>query len=530
MTDRYVLQMHDIKKSYYGTQVLKGVNLEIREGEILSLVGENGAGKSTLMNILFGMPQIQNTGGYSGEILFDGKKTDIKTPQDAMNQGIGMVHQEFMLLPNFTVTENIKLNREILKPGVLSRIFGKKLSKLDYPAMKKDARTALNNIGLDISEDDYVAGLPVGFMQFVEIARETDKKNMRLIVFDEPTAVLTEIESQRLLDTIKKLASMGVAVIFISHKLQEVMNISDTIVVLRDGENVKTISAKDTNVTELAECMVGHDIDSSDIAKPRDMTNQPVILNIKDFKVNMPGEQVKDLNLQVKKGEIIGIGGLAGQGKIGISNGILGLYPASGEVDYNGEKLGLNNPLDVLKHNIAFVSEDRKNVGLILSESITDNITIAALRVKGRFLKKVGFFTQKDKKEAEENARQMIKEFQIKCVSSEQKVGDLSGGNQQKVCLARAITMEPDVLFVSEPTRGIDIGAKQVILQYLVKLNREKGVTIVMTSSELNELRMVCDRIAIITDGRVEGILPPDAPGSQFGLMMSGTHVEEVGA
>lgn len=527
MDGQFILQMQNIQKSYSGNQVLKGVNLELRKGEVLALVGENGAGKSTLMNILFGMAQIRNSGGYSGQVFFEGKEVKIVEPKDAMQMGIGMVHQEFMLLPSFTVTENVKLNREILKPGVLSHIFGKRVSGLDWATMKKDTRKALDKIGLNIDEDQKASKLPVGFMQFVEIAREIDKERMKLIVFDEPTAVLTEIEAQRLLDTIKRLSSEGVAIIFISHKLDEIMEVSDTIMIMRDGENVATKKKSETNVVEMAELMVGHELDASDIAKERDLSEREAVLSIRNLNVDMPGEAVKGFHLDVRDGEIIGLGGLAGQGKIGVSNGILGLYPAEGEIYYKGHSLPLNNPLAILKEKIAFVSEDRRSVGLILNESIEDNIAIGALRVNGKFLQHYGPFTQKDEKKIREYADQMIQEFQIKCTGPRQSVGSLSGGNQQKVCMSRALAMEPEVLFVSEPTRGIDVGAKRLILEYLVKLNREKGVTIIITSSELNELRQVCDRIAIVTGGKLEGILSPKDSNAKFGLMMSGTKWED---
>lgn len=522
--ETYTLRMQNIEKEYYGNKVLKGINLDLKPGEVLALVGENGAGKSTLMNILFGMPVIHSTGGFSGKVYFEGKETHIRSPYQAMELGIGMVHQEFMLLPSFTITENIKLNREYTKPNLVSRICGKKLEILDYKRMTADAKRDLEKVGMTVSESEPVEGLPVGFMQFVEIAREIDKQGIKMIVFDEPTAVLTETESQRLLKTIKNITEDGVSVIFISHKLDEVIQAADTIMVMRDGEHVATVDKKDTDVIKLAELMVGRGIDAGQIAKKRDFSKAPTVMSIKNLKVRMPGERVKGVTVDVKKGEILGFGGLAGQGKIGISNGILGLYPTEGEVTYEGQALRLNQPLGALKRKIAFVSEDRKEVGLLLTESIEDNITIAATRVNKKFLKKYGFFTQIDKKAQKDQAEAMIKELQIKCTSPKQAVGALSGGNQQKVCVARALTLEPDILFVSEPTRGIDIGAKQVLLDYLKKLNQERNMTIVVTSSELKELRSICDRIAIITDGKVEGILPPDASDVDFGLMMSGQY------
>lgn len=529
MGDRYILQMENIEKEYYGNRVLKGISLNLRPGEIMALVGENGAGKSTLMNVLFGMEQIRTTGGFKGRVIFDGEETRITSPREAMEKGIGMVHQEFMLLPGFTITENIKLNREILKPSLLARIFGKRLSGLDHRAMGADARKSLDRIGLELPETMTVDGLPVGFMQFVEIAREIDKTGMKLIVFDEPTAVLTEIEAGKLLDTIRMIARQGVAVIFISHKLDEIMEVADTVMVMWDGENVCTLDKADTSVRHLAELMVGRGVDAGSIPAKRSFDDRDMILSIRNLRVEMPGEEVKGFSLDVRRGEIVGLGGLAGQGKIGVSNGVLGLYPSEGEILFKGEPLPMNQPLGVLKKRIAFVSEDRKNVGLILGASIEENIGVGALRVNDRFLKKTGPFTQIDTKARREHARQMVQDFQIKCVSTRQKVGDLSGGNQQKVCMAKALTMEPELLFVSEPTRGIDIGAKQVLLDYLVKLNREQGMTIVMTSSELKELRSVCDRIAIVTGGKLEGILEPDSSDVEFGLMMSGTRAETEG-
>lgn len=522
MTD-YVLSMTGIEKQYSGNTVLKDVNLNIRKGKIHALLGENGAGKSTLMNILFGMPVIHSTGGFKGEIKIDGEPVSIKSPNDAMHLGIGMVHQEFMLIPNFTITENIKLNRESFKEHKWSKLVKKEYKFLDFDSMDADARVALSKIGMDIDEHRKIAGLPVGYMQFIEIAREIDKENMKVLVFDEPTAVLTESEAAKLMAVMKSIADSGVAIIFITHRLDEVMEIADEVIILRDGKQVATRKKEETNVVELAKLMVGRavervvsDYDANDTEKKQ------VAIGIKNLSVNMPGERVDGVDLDIYQGEILGIGGLAGQGKIGIANGLMGIYPATGEIVYESEALELNNTYKTLSKDIAFVSEDRKGFGLLLEESIELNIVITAMQIQDKFLKNYIVSKMMAKKEIREYGNQMIKDLDIRCTGPTQLAGRLSGGNQQKVCLARALTLNPKVLFVSEPTRGIDIGAKKLVLDLLVKLSREKGMTVIITSSELSELRSISDRIAIVSKGKIAGILKPDDSDADFGLLMSG--------
>lgn len=516
----YALEMKHIAKDYYGNRVLKGVDIRVKPGEIHALLGENGAGKSTLMNILFGMPVIHQTGGFEGQVLIEGKPIEIKSPFEAMNLGIGMVHQEFMLIPGFTITENIKLNREIKRPNLISKLSKKEsLDFLDFTEMKKDAREALDTLGLDIDEWAPVSGLPVGHMQFVEIAREIDKKGIKLLVFDEPTAVLAESEAQNLLDAMKRLAKKGIGILFITHRLDEVMQVSNEVTILRDGELVANKRTEDTSIIEIAELMVGRKIDMNR-KSTQGKKNEEIILSFNDLRVKMPGEEVKGAKLEIKRGEIIGIGGLAGQGKIGIANGIMGLYPCSGEVIYEGKPLKLNDTVHALSSGLVFVSEDRRGVGLLLDTSIEENIVVTAMHIQNQFL----HYGLKQTKKIRTHALKMIKDFDIRCTGPLQVTRRLSGGNQQKVCVARALTMNPNVLFVSEPTRGIDIGAKKLVLDTLVKLNEELGMTIVMTSSELAELRTICDRIAIVCEGRIEGVLQPGDSDADFGLMMSGDY------
>ncbi|HEX7077075.1 MAG TPA: sugar ABC transporter ATP-binding protein [Candidatus Eisenbacteria bacterium] len=521
--DRPTLELRGIVKEYEGNRVLKGVSLSVRPGEIHALVGENGAGKSTLMNILFGMPVIHETGGYGGDVLLDGAPVRFTSPARAMAAGLGMVHQEFMLLPGFRVAENIKLNREPSRRNPLSAAFGRGLETLDVPRIRKDARAALDKVGLDIDEWLPVAGLPVGHMQFIEIAREVDKERLRLIIFDEPTAVLTETEAEKLLASMRAFAREGVAVLFITHRLDEVRAVADRMTVLRDGEVVGRPDPGSTPVSRIAELMVGRPAAAA-AARRAFAAGAETTLSIDGLRVRMPGEPVEDVTLAVRRGEILGIGGLAGHGKLGIANGVMGLYPATGRVQLEGRPYPLNDARGALTRGLAFVSEDRRGVGLLAEESIELNIALSALEAQGRFLRPfpIPALRPLDAGALRAHAREMIGRLDVRTTGPTQMVRRLSGGNQQKVCLARAMTLRPRVLFVSEPTRGIDVGAKERVLEILTGLNRDEGVTLVVTSSELAELRAISDRIAIVYRGRVAAILPPDAPDASFGLAMAG--------
>ncbi len=524
MNSQYVLKMEGITKEYFGNRVLNDVNLSVRPGEIHALMGENGAGKSTLMNVLFGMPVIHNTGGFSGTIEVGGEAVTIDNPQKAMELGIGMVHQEFMLIPGFTVTENIKIGREKTTPGIASRIFGKALERLDVDSMRKDARKALDTIGLDIEEYVKVKGLPVGYMQFIEIAREIDKTGIKLMIFDEPTAVLTESEAERLLEAMRVIASKGIAIVFITHRLDEVIAVTDSMTILRDGQFVKRIETKETSAVEIAELMIGRKVEKllDDTTDERVLSDENIILSLKNYFVDMPGERVKGIDLDVRRGEILGLGGLAGQGKLGIPNGIMGLFDAEGTIVLDGVSIDPKKLGDALKKGMGFVSEDRRSVGLLLEESIEHNIAFTAMQIKGSFLKNIGIGKLYDAKKGRTHAEDMIRQLDIRCTSASQQVGALSGGNQQKVCLARALALHPILLVVSEPTRGIDIGAKKLVIELLANLNRREGMTVIVVSSELNELRSICDRIAIISEGKIASVMKPNDSDADFGLAMAG--------
>ena len=517
-----LLQMQNIKKDFFGNQVLTDINFTLGEGEVLGLCGENGAGKSTLMKILFGMDVIRETGGYSGDILIDGKKVEFNTPFDALEAGIGMVHQEFSLIPGFTATENILLNREPCKKNIVSEVFGDRLNTLDYKEMDRRSAAAIEKMGVAIDAEMVISDMPVGHKQFTEIARELSKDQLKLLILDEPTAVLTEKEAEALLESIRGMAARGISVIFITHRLHEILAVCDKVVVMRDGYVVRDVPTGETSVEDITKWMVGRDVQSAAVGEGRSNDGARTIMSIQNLWVDMPGETVRDVSLDVKEGEILGIGGLAGQGKLGIPNGVMGLYEAGGRAEFNGQEIPLNNPRKCLDSSLAFVSEDRREVGLLLDESLEWNVAFPAMQIQEKFLKRLlgGFVKWRDEKGIHQVTQKYIDELQIKCTSSKQKAKELSGGNQQKVCLAKAFALEPKFLFVSEPTRGIDVGAKSLVLEALKKFNRENGVTVVMISSELEELRQTCDRIAIVSGGQVAGILPAAASSEEFGLLM----------
>jgi simple sugar transport system ATP-binding protein len=474
------------------------------------------------MNILFGMDVIQQTGGFQGKMVVDGIEVHYHSSFDAIADGIGMVHQEFSLLPDFSVAENIVLNREPLFFSFASEVFGQRLNTLNRKEMDKRSKAAIDKLGFSLDAASAVGTMPVGHKQFTEIARELSKESIKILILDEPTAVLTEQEASILLKAIKGLAAEGIAVIFISHRLQEVIDVCDTVVVMRDGKIVKEEPAKGLSIKQIAHWMVGRQVDHESTHRIFDYKKSPVILSLEHLWVDMPGEVVRDVNLTVHQGEILGIGGLAGQGKLGIPNGAMGLYPAGGKVIFEGQEIELNQPKKFLDAGMAFVSEDRRGVGLLLDESLDWNISFAAMQVNGKYLKPYlwNLLQWRDEKEIKKVSNKYIDALQIKCTSSKQKAKELSGGNQQKVCCAKAFALEPRLLFVSEPTRGIDIGAKALVLQTLREYNQMSGTTIVMVSSELEELRSACDRIAIVTDGKIAGILPANAPSEEFGVLM----------
>ena len=517
-----LLEMKNIKKDFFGNHVLSDISFSLHAGEVLGLVGENGAGKSTLMKILFGMDVIKETGGYEGDILINGEKAAFTSPFDALALGIGMVHQEFSLIPGFTTTENILLNREPTRQSVVSQVFGSRLNTLDYKEMDEKSQQAIDLMGVSLDRDMVVNSMPIGHKQFTEIARELSNETLKLLILDEPTAVLTEHEADSLLESIKGIASRGIAVVFITHRLDEILAVCDKVLVMRDGSVVKLVPAKETSVPEITRWMVGRNVDHARSMDAIDRSGGKIIMQIRNLWVDMPGETVRDVSLDVMEGEILGIGGLAGQGKLGIPNGIMGLFPAGGTVLFEGRGIPLNSPRKCLDAQLAFVSEDRRGVGLLLDESLEWNIAFSAMQIQNKFLKSFlgGLIKWRDEKAIREVTKKYMDDLMIKATGTRQKARELSGGNQQKVCLSKAFALEPRFLFVSEPTRGIDVGAKSLVLNALKKFNRESGVTVMMISSELEELRQTCDRVAIVSGGQIAGILPSSESSEEFGMLM----------
>ncbi len=517
-----LLELSHISKSFGKNIVLHDISFSLKEGEIIGLVGENGAGKSTLMKILVSMPEIHETGGYEGQVFYRGNEVHFLTPSDSLEAGIGSVHQEFSLIPGFTATENIFINREPTRSNFFSFLFNDTLKTLDRKMMKNRAKKAIKTLGVPLREDMPVNVMSVGFRQFTEIAREIEKESTQLLILDEPTAVLTESEAESLVLAAKALAAKGISIIFISHRLNEILSLCDTVLVLRDGEITLKKPTDEITVKEISHAMVGRNIEERESSSSDGKGEE--VLQIKNLWVNMPGELVRRATFSVKKGEIFGLAGLAGQGKLGIPSGLMGVSPADGEVFYEGKPLPLNDPGEIQKRGIAFVSEDRAGLGLLLEESIANNIVLPAIVVQKRFYRSIGGIPFLDRRAIKESALKMVEELSIRCTGIHQRVRELSGGNQQKVCLAKAFLLNPKLLFVSEPTRGIDVGAKAIVLQRLQRYREEAEATIVICSSELEELRSICDRIAVVNEGVIVDILSATESIDVFGEKM----LEEV--
>jgi len=481
-----LLAMKHITKSFPGVKALDGVSFDLNQGEIHALVGENGAGKSTLIKILAGVyPHPQ----YGGQIILDGSERRFANVRDAENAGIAIIFQELSLVKELSVAENIFLGREPRRLGVIN-----------WSALYSRAEKLLQDLHLSIDSRAPVQNLGIGQQQLVEIAKALSQE-ARILVLDEPTAALTEAEVETLFEILRKLRERGVAMIYISHKLDEVFQISNRITVLRDGQSIGTEPTSSLDEARVISKMVGREVDQ--IFPEAKHPHGEAVFEARNITVEdptVPGKLLVDsVSFFARKGEVLGIAGLMGSGRSELLMAIFGAHPArkSAEISIEGKQIQIANPYDAIKHGIGFVTEDRKRYGLILDQTILKNMTLAGLRrLSGRF------FTDEDAEAAA--GERAARDLRIKAPSVYTETGTLSGGNQQKVVLAKWLLTNPRVLFLDEPTRGIDVGAKQEIYHEINRLAAE-GLAIVLVSSELPEVLGLSDRVIVLHEGRVTG-------------------------
>ncbi|WP_041619303.1 multiple monosaccharide ABC transporter ATP-binding protein [Paenibacillus mucilaginosus] len=501
MTD-IILEMKNITKEFPGVKALERVNLQVKEGEIHALMGENGAGKSTLMKVLSG---VYPHGTYTGDILFKGQVCEFKDIKMSENLGIVIIHQELALIPYLSIAENIFLGNERAKGGIV-----------DWNETFVRTKELLDKVGLHESPNTQIAQLGVGKQQLVEIAKALAKR-VQLLILDEPTAALNEDDSENLLQLLLELKRQGISSILISHKLNEISKVADSITILRDGRTIETLDMRRDNITEdrIIKGMVGRDLTQR--YPEREPKIGETIFEIKNWNVFHPQQAdrqvLHNINLGIRRGEIVGIAGLMGAGRTELAMSIFGRsygQKISGTMIKDGRPLELRSIPEAIDSGIAYVTEDRKHYGLVLMDNIKQNITLANL---GKISKRGVVDENREVVEAESYRKKM----NIKSPSILQKTGNLSGGNQQKVVLSKWMFAEPDLLILDEPTRGIDVGAKYEIYTIIHQLAAEgKGVLII--SSELPEVLGMCDRIYVMSEGRITGEFPR-AEASQEKLM-----------
>jgi len=477
----YVFELKNIYKSFPGVKVLEDVTLQVRPGEVHALMGENGAGKSTLMKILMGIYKADQ-----GSIFLEGKETVIHGPKDAMSKGISMIHQELNTVLDMEEAENVFVGRELLKKGF------EKLKIVDIARMREETGKYFREMNIDIDPRAKMRTLSVAEMQLVEIVKAISL-NSRIIVMDEPTSAITEKEATVLFAQIERLKKQGVAIIYISHKMDEIFRISDTITVLRDGQWIGTKPAKELDNDMLIKMMVGREL--TDIYPKDPVEIGDVILEVKNLS---RGKKVRDASFSLRKGEVLGIAGLVGAGRSELVETIFGLYPKTGgQIFLHGKEVHIKSAADAIKNKMALITEDRKQTGLNLIVSVKENIASVSI---GK-LSNHGIVNDKKINEVSEK---YIKELKIKTPDGNAIVGNLSGGNQQKVVLAKWLLDEPDIIIFDEPTRGIDIGAKRDIYLLINNLAKE-GKAVIVISSEMAEVMGICDRILVMAEGRING-------------------------
>ncbi|MCQ2437394.1 MAG: ATP-binding cassette domain-containing protein [Clostridia bacterium] len=483
----YILQMKNITKTFPGVKALDNVTFNVKRGEIHALVGENGAGKSTLMKVLSG---IHASSSYSGDIVLNGEVQRFNSIKDSERQGIAIIYQELALCKNLSIAESIFLGSEVKG----------KFGLIDWPETYHRTSEHLKRVHLDLNPETKIINLGVGQLQLLEICKALSK-NASLLILDEPTAALTDDESERLLDLLRELRSNGVSCIYISHKLDEVFSIADTITVLRDGQTIITKPAAEITKNQLISYMVGREL--SQMFPHVDHTPGDVVFEMRNWSVNHPQikekEVLHNININVRKGEIVGIAGLMGAGRTELMMSLMGAYGSNvrGEVYYNNEKIKIQSSADAIKHGICYVSEDRKRYGLVLMQDIKFNVSLPVLER----LSRLGLI---DDNELIKEVDGYVRDLRVKTPSIEQITHNLSGGNMQKVVLAKWLMTNPSIMILDEPTRGIDVGAKVEIYNIVNKLVQE-GMSVIMISSELPEVLGMSDRIYIMHEGSITG-------------------------
>ena len=481
----FALQMEGITKVFPGVKALDNVTFSVRKGEIHALCGENGAGKSTLMKILSG---VYPAGTYSGQIVINGEEVSFKSIKESRESGVSIIHQELALVNEMTVAENLFLSHDLMRQKVIN------WNKIDAQAQKW-----LTHIGLSIDPHTKVGELTVGKQQLIEIAKALTNKT-DILILDEPTAALTESDVEILIGLLKDLKSKGVTCIYISHKLGEVMKLADTVTILRDGKTISTDSIVDMSEDKIVTKMVGRELTELFPYETRPI-GEPVLAveNYSSFEAHPGKAVIKDVSFRLKKGEILGFSGLMGAGRSELFTGLFGgtIEKKQGKVMIDGKEVTIQKPADAIKEGLAYVSEDRKRYGLILGMDIAKNTTLVALN-------KVMEFNIIDDALEVKRADEITRKMKLKAPNLETKVGQLSGGNQQKVVLSKWILNNPKILILDEPTRGIDVGAKYEIYKIINEL-ADQGVGIVLISSELPEILGMSDRVLVMTEGRISG-------------------------
>ena len=485
---KYV-EMIDITKTFPGVRALSSVSLSAERGEIHAIVGENGAGKSTLMKILGGVHPAD-----SGKIFIEGKQVTIKSVKDSIAAGISVIFQEFNLMNDLTVAENIFIDN-LPKQKVTSMIRRKELNE--------NTKALMERLNIDINPSEYVSNLSVSQKQMVEIAKALSYDS-QIIIMDEPTATLTNKEVDKLYEIIHMLKKENKTILYISHRMKEIFDITDTVTVLRDGELVGTDKTENLDNDKIVKMMVGRDITNYYHAAKHEIGK--TMLEIKSFTKE---KYFNDINIHVKQGEILGIGGLMGSGREEFLKAIYGIFPhESGEIYIEGKRVKIKSPKDAMKHGIGFVTEDRKEGGIMTEMSVRENTSINVIK------KLSGFLGYLDVKKEKELLDKYTKYLNMKYANESQKIMFLSGGNQQKVLLARALAAEPKILIMLEPTRGIDVGAKSEIYNLLNQL-AENGISVIILSNELPELIAICSRVYVVFQGKITGELYSDEINEQ---------------